>query len=567
MNKEKNKEEKSILIAYNAEINKPKLNYLIKAFGEEEVNAIMVPDQIRLELAFDDSKELHVVFQLIKGFVGSLITKHPTKVHRDIIISAFEGDGIQYDNSIVDITSRELIAKCRNLYLKLKTPSMLQDLIDNDKEDIETFSKESGRQPLPLKIKRYTPSPELESTFKDNGMFIWDKAFTETIKETGKNGKQSAKTLLETFQEITKKFKEKKDIILVHWFNFNSPSQENPFYISKTLQALVTCIYKDIVERKVNFAAKNPAGTTDNVTHALTKMFEHGKTTRRTENAIQVHDKKNKLIARIAGVHESIMKQLEAEGITALESIVAIRLVRYIIETIHTAFSNNNSNWSDLVFPGGYNQIVKAIGMSTKYNHMVKNLVLLLDAMKFDLPGIKSRLINVAVCKSGSIYTKEKAGGIIISAQPPLRPFNIFNDKNKDSLIIPLLKNPPLIGKPNYHAHLHRLQFKITDWFSANSRELAKYGYVHIPPEQWKEWFHYLLIPDGRNGFHERIIKEITGNAGYLEPLGQDTYTLKNNPKPLKFLIEQGQKRTRASNAGKISAKKRYNTRKRQKIT
>jgi len=551
MNKEKNKKEVSILISTNYH----KLNYLIKALGEDEIKSIMVPDQIRLELLFDNSKEPHVIFQLIKGYIDSLITKHPNKVHRDLITTALKKNKISYDDSVIDITSRELIKRVRILHSKLKTPCHLQTLINNKKENIETFSKESGRQPLSLKINRFASSLNLESEFEKDGTFIWDQALIETIKGTGEYGKQSATKVADLLKKIVKKYQKEKKVILVHWFNIHSPTQEDPFYIAQALQTLVLCIYKDIIEKKVNFAAKNPPGTTSNVSDAIVKILEPGKTTNRCEDCTQIHDRKNNLIATIDA---NIMEQLSSKELSETESITAVRLLRYFIKLTHDKFTKNHDHWYDHKFPGGYKQIAKEMGLkSKKYIPHISKLLWLFDTIKFNLPGIRSRLINISECRPGSKYSHK--GGIIITTQPPLRPYHIFNDKG--SFIIPLLKNTPLVGHSKYHARLHTLQFKITNLFSNKSSDLASNKCIHILEEQWNEWFHDLGIPNGRNGLHLKIRNSITGPKGYLEAVGKDTYTLKNEDKALSFFTEQGKIRIRASKAGKKSAQKKgYNT-------
>lgn len=555
MNKEKNKEEVSIIISYNTEKNNPELNYLIKAFGEEEVKAIMVPDQIRLELKFDKPKELHVVFQFIKGFIDSLITKHPTKVHRDIIIAALEENKIQYNNSIVDLISRELIAKCRILHLKLKTPSYLQYLIDNDKKNEETFSKESGRQPLPLEVKRYTLSPELESAFEDDGIFIWDKALLETTGETGKYGKQLSGEYTKSFQKIVKKYQEEQTAVLAHWFDINSSSPEEPFYIAETLKALVVCIYKDVVEKNINFEKKNLPATGINIHHTLLKTFK-GTTFLDEKDQVKIIHQGTQIACTIPTISQELINTV-FKGASKLNTVIGHRCLRHLIKKPFEQIIAGQKDFRVLCYERGIKELAEEIGLKNNRRSCtdLNQIINALAYLEFSFPSSTGNLIQLTKHRSKITHRFEHCT-IIVGLQ--LLPYWVNNnEKGSDKLLIPLMQDPPLVKPTQYYAHQYMLQMEIMEEFSNQSEMLKKEGAIYLPTSKWEQLGNQCSLKQNvLKKVKDKWTQDGDDGAQFLKPVDKDFYTLgTEHNKALAFLENQGQIKITNKKRGEKGAK------------
>ena len=274
-----------------------------------------------------------------------------------------------------------------------------------------------------------------------------------------------------------------------------------------------------------------------------------------------MYDKKNTFLGsvKIATIDSRMLERLMEDGIKYLSSLSAVKLVRHFIKETHEQYIKGNPNYSSLEFPGRGKQIAKCLGLKSGQDITTINaLVLLLDNLKFTLPGITSRLISVADCKPNSRYSTK--GGWLITVLPPLMPNYIFKDKG--CFIIPLLNEPPLIGPNQYHARQYFLQWKITEEFSKQSDNLTRHGWITITKKMWNEWLYALDIPE--KYFHE-IHEAITGVNGYLEVIDTNRYSLKNEDKSLKFLKAQGKKRISGSRGGKTGMRNRYKKRPKSK--
>lgn len=119
----------------------PGIYEVIEAYGKEEEESIGVPDQIKLELKFDHPQQPHVIFQLIKGFISSLSTVDPTKVHYDIVRSALKqiDENLLNNTMLIDMMARSLVEHCHKLNLNIKTPSIFQDILTKTPKKKKAF--------------------------------------------------------------------------------------------------------------------------------------------------------------------------------------------------------------------------------------------------------------------------------------------------------------------------------------------------------------------------------------------------------------------------------------------
>lgn len=543
----------SILIEYPSGFD------MVEVFRKEEIKALGVSEIIKLTIKFGMPDQIHIVFQLILAFISSLATEDPTKIHFDIVRAAIKkiDPALLADKDIIYMTVKNFIDFCTTFKLKIieAIPEQILEQINNTNKQAqaEEFEPDSGRKPLEFKITNLNTIPNLDKIFVKGETCIWDKLFLDVLKHTGKNGATVAKELKDACCEKFNLFKTKNKSPLTFWFNTESPTPETPFHVSPALQILAGCIYEDIIKKTINFRDNNPEGLTTNVCTAITKMAlapVEGKL-KKNARSIQLYDN-HKLIGSIdiAMIPSTLIKCVW-EGVAEFDSLTAIRLLRLLIKQTYEEKIRGNTDFRILRFPGAAKEIAEALNLKNKHEvTKIKNLLNAWNHFTFSGP-IASRLLNLGICKAKSKYSHQK--GYEITVLSPLLPYRIYEENG--GFIIPLLREPPLIGHRSYHAKLFILQWKIAEEFVKQSVHLSDYSFIIIDQKKWLELANFCNIPEKMIP----IIQESwTGPDGFLKQIDiSNGYTLKNEDKALMFLKEQGRRRSIQSKRGQISAEKR----------
>ena len=191
---------------------------LINAIGIEAYNALLTIEHLKYENSLEDAKKPHVMFQIITGFISVFITKDPNHMHYNIVRTAINeiDPTLLNDNSVIDETVREFIKQCEKFKVKLlasgcpkKFKKILAEYLGICKQEIikNEYYNESALEIISLPFN----DQELESTFEDNGLFIWDKALLSSVHNTGEKGAENAKDGKLHRKNRLKKFKHNKE--------------------------------------------------------------------------------------------------------------------------------------------------------------------------------------------------------------------------------------------------------------------------------------------------------------------------------------------------------------------
>ena len=197
-------------------------------------------------------------------------------------------------------------------------------------------------------------------------MFIWDAIYLDVLSSYGKEGEKAKIGLLPICQSKFEKFKTQKMYAFNEWIN-QTDTPETPFYISEFLKIFVSVIWEEKIKSKVNFAAKNPAGTTTNVTPSLIQILNPGNSIKTTSDELQLHNKKNSILASvsIATFDPRMIERLMLDEINPLSSLTAVKFIRYLIQETYNQYANGNPKFFDLEFPGGGRQIARCLGLKS----------------------------------------------------------------------------------------------------------------------------------------------------------------------------------------------------------
>jgi hypothetical protein len=528
------------------------LTCLFEAAGSEEVKSLMVSAQIQEEVRFESPRELYIIFQIIHGFINSLATEDPNKVHRDIVRESLKriNNSLINDAHAVDMLARELVRACKLLKMRLKIPPCIQELIRT--MPVGVFEKESGRTPLSL-IARTDTFSESDAIFTANSMFIWDKELLETIKSIGPKSKLNSKVYVEPFKERYTLFTKGERDPLKFWFNTDNATPEQPIRAGHALTLLVNALYLDIIEKNLIFRDKNIPAITTRVWGPLGNIFSPNRTVKKSEEdkAIQIYTQET-LVGQVSipTISEKILNSV-LNGVHKLNTVTGHRLVRYLPQKTFERMINNDSDYRVLKFKRGATEIAEELGISS--NKAITNIKEIIHAMAFfhfSGPTLSGNLIQLTKHTSP---TTHRAEAYVITVGTPLLPYRCFED---GGLLIPILKDPPLVHSNQYHANQYMMQNKVIEEFSRQSVLLATEGIIEINEERWYELGRECdLTAEIARKVHDRWIQDGTDGPKFLELIEPGFYTLgTEHSKVCEFLKDQGKLRKRQSEKGKKAA-------------
>lgn len=513
---------------------------IIVALGSEEVKAIGVPDQIKLEIRFEGVQKPHLYYQYIKGFLSALVTEDPTKVHFDIVRATLRkiDPALLDDKGLIDMMVRELIERCRSLKLALKTPKKIQELFDKTKVKKEDFAPLSGRIAPYLQIINLDLSSELEYLFEKEGMFIWDNALLSIMGRMGASGRRAAKQYKKALQERLNLYKLGHQRPVDFWFNAEAPTPEEPFHTSPALQVLMSHIYEDVVKKKRDYEKRYPPSLPKPI-YSSVNILHKGKI-KEADDQIQVFNE-GSLIGSlpIAAIDPSLYNRV-FRGVDKFRTVTGHRLLRFLPQKSHNQYASGINPCNTLSFPGGYAQIAEEAGLTgKKVITDIKDLVHGLAFINWSFPDFTGNFIVLNEYKQA--ITRNQNPGIKITLGPELSPH--YASKHR-LLLIPILKDPQLVGPTQYYANQYLLQNEIMAEFSNQSIRLAEDGIVILTDEIWEKGG----LPSRLRNLVKTSWTQDNDGERFLEEKDKNAYTL--GPayhKELKFLKEQGELRKQNS--------------------
>lgn len=536
---------------------------IIEVLNKEEDEAISISEQIKHEIKFEMPADPTVIFQLIYASISSQVTQDPTKVHFDIsraIIQKIDPSLLNNSTGAVDMIARNLVEYCTKLKLKIIKaipPQVLEQINNANKQaQEEQFLPESGRSPLSFKISDLSTIPDLDKIFKIDGMFICDKFLLDTVKSTGKKGNEVAKVYKE---KLCKTFSEGKSP-LDFWFNTSSPTPEEPFHASQAMKILAGCIFDDKVKSSVKFAEKNVSALTKNTTGTIKKIISPFMEVIENSNQIQVLHQDSIICNVSIPTISQKMSHIVLVGAKKLNTVMGHRVLRHFPQEAFRQRINGINDYRVLRYDRGSTDIAEKLNINGKKAiTYINQVVHAMAYLEFSGVYFSGNLIQLSKYKS-PITNRQEAFEIVVGT--PLLPYQTFNEH--ESLLIPLLSDPPLVNPNQSHAGQFLLQMEIMEVCSNQSISIAQDDIVKITQQQWEILaFSSGLSPEILKKVQDRWMQDGVDGEKLLVKIDHDCYKLgpKYNKEWL-FLKEQGQIRIKNSNRGKMSALKRNNSKK-----
>lgn len=232
-----------------------KVKKQVDDLGIEMFNLLQTFERIKREIFSNDSKRLHVNWQLVKGFIAALATREPNQVHYEIARESLRkiDDNLLDNKHANDLLAQKINEYCKKLDRKIVPPT---DFKVAKKIADAALPIDGNNAPLLEVLILPDDWVVLEQGLEKDGMLLCDKNFLTTLCSTGKKGKESAGEIKPKLQERLRQFKEEGKNPLISWFNLKP--ERGPFYLSPLLLTLADALWRDVVEDEIKSPSKVP---------------------------------------------------------------------------------------------------------------------------------------------------------------------------------------------------------------------------------------------------------------------------------------------------------------------
>lgn len=504
-----------------------------------------------IERLLSKNNKPHMFLQIIKNFLFSLHSQHPTAFHFEVAKHALslQNQKEHDNNTSATLLATALLEACNKLYKKIKLPEVLTKKVN------ELRKHDSDKDNNPPYYLEFAEFPEEnvefeEQFFTETGLSIWDNTYIKFLISIGKSGKKEADEITKSLNLNQNKWDQN------FWFK-----QTSDFSTSPALIILATTIWEEQVKRRARFANKEVPALTRSVNEPITKILSPQNKIIERENQLQLFHREFLLgEIQIPTINQKFLSTV-LNGVRKLNTVTGHRFTRHLIGTAFERVASGHKDPRVLKLDRGASEICEQLGLIGKQHvSNVKEIVHAMAYFEFRDSNISGNLIQLSKYKSP--ITGREDEGYLITIGTPLIPYNTFETirKGESGLLIPLLKDPPLVGSNRSHAGQYLLQMNIMAEISKQSRELYQDGVVELSDPLWEELAKLCgLTLDILPKIKDRWVLDGDDGPQFLIKVEQDYYTLgPDYQKVLEFLKRQGELRQTQSDRGKASRVKYF---------
>lgn len=494
--------------------------------------------------------------QALKNFLLAISSRDPTPFHFDIArktLGAFNKEALKDDDNVY-LLAKSFLESCNKLNKKIKITNSIEKTMSACRK-----LDEHDRVSYYLDFAEFPQANNMfeKQFFGKEGLSIWDIAYLKILISTGPNGQEQAKILSGKFKEKEEKWD--------RFFWFRKPDQEDQFFHSPAFLTMAGALWKDQVEKRVNFSNKNVPALTTSIHLPISQMLTPKNKVVECDNTIQVFHQDSLIgIVPIPAIPQNIVATV-FKGVQKLNTVTGHRATRYLIRSAFEQIISGHLDFRVIKRDRGATDIAEELGLRS--NQHVSNLREIFHAMayfEFSQPPFSGNLIQLAKYKSQKTGRDE---GLEITVGTPLVPFQTFDAyrQGECGLLIPLLIDPPLVGANQYHAGQYLLQMNIMGELSKNSNQLVQEGAVQLPKDKLEEFARACnLTSEILDKVLDRWTRDGDDGAKFLDRVEDDFYVLgEEHKKAHAFLLQQGERRINQSKRGKASvARKKHGKKK-----
>ena len=218
----------------------------------------------------------------------------------------------------------------------------------------------------------------------------------------------------------------------------------------------------------------------------------------------------------------------------------------------------------EIEFPGGGQEVARRIGLkgSSSQTQEIRNALDGYSLLELPVDGIHGRAGHMWLLRWDDIPARPGQRQVIrVTLNRPLTPYYVNTLPRSDRLITPIPStSPEMVGRNRDHGPQMLMHLGVFLFLTEHSTELYEKGSVHIGSKDWlrladEAEVPKVLLDEIRNVY-------IAPSSRSLFPVFQQVegtrtrFTLANHlDKEAAFLMEQGERRSRASKDGKASAR------------
>lgn len=515
-----------------------------------------------IEMLLGKQNKPHLFYQILKNFLHTISSQDPTQFHYEICRKALEiKDKKELENiHAVDLLARAFVEACNKLNKKLSLPKVLDKLV-SDCRKIDECKYETISYYLDF-VECQEANEEFETQFfEENGLSNWDDIYFKLLRSIGEEGKKSSK-------EYSNKISKKRD----GWdqkFWFRQSDKEKSFFHSPAFVILASVLWEDDVKKRVNFSSNQVQAITTSVQTPISQMLAPKNDVKKCDGQIQLFNKYELIgTTKIPTIQQSIFDSV-FKGVKKLNSVTGHRLIRFFVQSAFEQIINKYSDHRVLRLDRGAKEVAERLGLKSGNTILIiKEIIHAMAFFYFECPEINGNLIQLKKYKSSKTGRKDEGYEITIGTSLlPYKTFDAYHN-GECGLLIPLLKDPPLVNPNQSHAGQYLLQMNIMGEFSNQSIQLANEGVIQLSQEKLNKLSQVCdLRPEVLRKVLERWTQDGDDGAKFLERVEDDFFTLGSEyKKELDFLKKQGEIRITQSHRGKKSVINRDKAKRRKEL-
>ena len=521
-----------------------------ETYGQEDLDRLLRLKIIE-KILIEKQQKPHLFIQIVKNFLFSISSQDPNTFHQDIArMSLSTTSEDKQDDSAIDLLAREILKECKNLEKKLRIPDVLQNYKKQAKEK-DLYKDEKISYYLDF-IDFPEANEDFEKQFfEKNGLSIWDNKYLKLLNSYGPEGKKRSKEFSNKLKQCEGGWNRQ------FWFKNPDISGGERFFHSPAIIILGCVLWEDVVKRRWNLKVKHVAALTTSVQDPISKILAPKNRVIERGNDIQIFHKDSLLgFVQVPTVPQNIISTV-FNGMQKLNTVTGHRFIRYLVMSAFDRLVQGHSDHRVLELDRGASEIAELLGLNSNVHKTdIKEIIHAMAHCFFPDPQINGNLIQLS--KYTSPKTKRKDEGYLITVGTPLLPYNTFETIKNGAcgLLIPLLKDPPLVGSSRSHAGQYLIQMALMGEFSRQSVQFYKEGVIQITEKQLQQFAQACgLTPEVLIKIIDRWTQDGNDGAKFLERVDNDFFTLGiEYKKEAAFLKKQGELRVNRSNGGKASA-------------
>ena len=258
---------------------------------------------------------------------------------------------------------------------------------------------------------------------------------------------------------------------------------------------------------------------------------------------------------------EKASKQVE-RGIHRIGSLLGHKAIRHLVRTGHQQALARHPDPRLLTYEGGKDGFGEALGASKKEKGELGDILEAMHHVEFPLPGQEPTRLLIRSLFHAKGQRRARLELVLGTMLLPnyVHELQELGFKGPDVRLVPLLDEPPMIGRPNEHAAQATLSMLVVAHFRDNARALVEHEGVPLPPDLLRRMADKAGLPSAFN-LQRMLDAWLAGDdrrPPFLRRTALGLYTLgESYAADLAFILAGGQKELDSSHHGKASVVKR----------